>query len=114
MATTYMKGPGIDNWKHAQIKLLKYRVKHDGIDKTNEVLWMEFEDNFKKMYTETTSKQDAWIKLKMLTITNDDLDRYITNYDNLIKRAEVNAYGEWALKIFKRELKKQLRLAIMR
>jgi hypothetical protein len=108
-ATTYMKGPGVDNWKHAQIKLLKYRVKHDGIDKMNEALWMEFEDNFKKMYTETTSKQDTRINLKTLTMTNNDLDGYITDYDNLIEWVEVNMYGEWALKIFERGLKKQLR-----
>ena len=73
-----------------------------------------FEHDFKKVFTDTTQKQDAYIKLKELKMEGDDLQTYTAKHEALVHRAGWDLKGEAAMETFKNGLKRQLGLAVLR
>ena len=65
MALSYMKGDKIWDWRRAAAKQLDDDVD-DGIPENNERRWENFKRTFQDCFTDTTKKQDAYLKLKNL------------------------------------------------
>jgi hypothetical protein len=84
MAISFMKGPKVRDWTRAQVKDLDDKIDIQGIDPNNETLWKEFKKSFLRAFTDTTSRQDAYAKLKTLKMEGDDLDTYIATHENLV------------------------------
>ena len=72
------------------------------------------EHNFKKAFTDTTQKQDAYIKLKELKMEGDDLQTYAAKHEALVHHARWDLKGEAAMETFKNGLKRQLGLDVLR
>jgi hypothetical protein len=88
MAISFMKGKKVWDWMRNQVKLLDDRVDRQGVVPEYEGLWNEFEKDFNRAFTDTTSKQDAYVKLKTLKMEGDKLDNYIAAHENLVLHAE--------------------------
>jgi hypothetical protein len=116
MAISFIKGPNVRDWARAQVEELEYKIDPVGrnMQPAEETIWKEFKRNFLDAFTDTTSKQDAYLKVKNLKMNNDDLDSYIATHRNLVLRAGWDQDGEAALESFKNGLKQQLHLAIIR
>jgi hypothetical protein len=116
MALSFIKGPNVKDWTRAQRRDLEHKVNvnHRNVRPYEEVLWREFEQDFMRMFTDSTSQQDAYNRLKNLTMTNDDLDSYINAHRNLIARVGWNLEGDGSVEKFRSGLKRQLHLAILR
>jgi hypothetical protein len=114
MATSFMKGEKVRDWVCAQRKPLQKRVDKEHYSENSEHLWECFEYNFKKAFTDTTQKQDAYIKLKELKMEGDNLQTYAAKHEALVHRTGWDLKGEAAMETFKNGLKKQLGLAVLR
>lgn len=114
MAISYMKGSKVRNWTRAQVKLLDDRVDNVGYSPADEFLWRTFEKDFKSAYTNTTEKQDAYVKLKHLQMTGDDLDSYTAEHEELVRLAEWDLDGDGSVEAFHNGLKNGLKLAILK
>ena len=113
MALSYMKGEKIWDWRRAAAKQLDDDVD-DGIPENDERHWENFKKTFQDCFTDTTKKQDAYLKLKNLRMQGDDLDTYISQHRLLVQKAGWNIAGDGARDIFGEGLKLGLKLAILR
>lgn len=113
MALSYMKGDKIWDWRRAAAKQLDNDVD-DGIPENDERHWENFKKTFQDCFTDTTKKQDAYLKLKNLRMQGDDLDTYISQHRLLVQKAGWNIAGDGARDIFGEGLKLGLKLAILR
>ena len=86
MAISYMKGERNQNWNKKQVKKFDECINDFRWLVNNEKLWKHFVEDFKKAYTNTTDKQDAYISLQELKMTGGDLDTYVADHEALIKR----------------------------
>lgn len=105
MAIFFMKGPKVQDWTCSQVKALDYKVDNLGEDLADEKHWREFKKAFHRAYTDTTSKQDAYAKLKELKMDGDNLDTYIAIHENLIHKAEWDLQGDRSIELFQNGLK---------
>ena len=112
MALSYMKGDKIWDWRRAAAKQLDDDVD-DGIPENDERHWENFKKTFQDCFTDTTKKQDAYLKLKNLRMQGDDLDTYISQHRLLVQKAGWNIAGDGARDIFGEGLKLGLKLAIL-
>ena len=114
MAISYMKGSKVRNWTCAQVKLLDAQVDDVGHSPTDEYLWRAFKKDFKSAYTNTTEKQDMYVKLKSLRMTGDDLDSYMAEHKELVRLAKWDLDGDGSVEAFHNGLKNGLKLAILK
>jgi len=114
MAISYMKGAKVRNWTRAQVKILDERVDSARHAPNDEYLWNAFEKDFKSAYTNTTQKQDAYVKLKDLKMIGDDLDSYTADHEELVRLAEWDLDGDGSIETFHNGLKHGLKLAILK
>ena len=64
LAISFIRGPQIDNWAKEQKDALKAKLlPPQSIAQMDEVLWTEFEDRFRTMFTNTAKEQQAYQKL---------------------------------------------------
>ena len=113
IALSYLKGDKIKNWRHMQLAAIRKYVAEGG-DPNDEYIWRRFEKDFRSAYTNTTEKQDAYVKMKDLRMTGGDLDQYISDHENLAFLAEWPEEDHGAIESFIEGLSPGLRLAILK
>ena len=86
MVISYMKGEKNRNWNKKQVKSLDERVDDFGWSLDDKKLWKHFVEDFKKAYTNTTDKQDAYVAIQDLKMTGGDLNTYVADHEALVKR----------------------------
>ena len=101
MALSYMKGEKNRNWNKKQVELLDERVDDFGWPPEDERLWKRFVEDFKKAYTNTTDKQDAYNTLQELRMTGGDLDNYVSDHEALVRRIGWAVDSEVSIESFK-------------
>jgi hypothetical protein len=74
----------------------------------DDALWAWFENLFRLAFTDTTKHKDALTKLLTLRMTRDDLDSYITNFNNLRETSGWERDSQGTLLLFQRGLKPAL------
>jgi hypothetical protein len=84
------------------------------LDPSNEILWMEFMEDFDRVFTDTTQAQDALTKLKTLKMTGDDLDSYMATHESLILHAGWDLNGDGVAESFHYRLKDGLHASIIK
>jgi hypothetical protein len=62
MVLTYIKGPKVDDWQEAQLE----ELENSNLIPDDEALWTNFEQKFKKAYTNSNKKRAAYDKLMSL------------------------------------------------
>ena len=114
MLLSYLKGDKIKNWRRMQLAKIRKSTREEGVDMNDEDLWKDFVSDFKTAFTNTTEKQDAYVKLKDLRMTSGDLDQYIADHENLAFLAEWPEEDHGAIESFVEGLSPGLRLAILK
>ena len=113
MALSYMKGDKIWDWRRSAAEQLDEQID-SGKSYNDETLWENFKQTFEQSFTDTTKKQDAYLKLKNLRMQGDDLDTYMALYRQLVLKAGWDITGDGARDTFSEGLKLGLKLAILR
>ncbi|KAH9000575.1 hypothetical protein EDB86DRAFT_3075046 [Lactarius hatsudake] len=116
LALSYIRGPKVDDWGDKVSKELDDSVTTHvlKLDEKDEVLWSSFEKAFKDAWTDTLSEQNALQKLTTLTMVGDDIDSYITTFDQLSIAAGWDPDANGTIEFFKRGMKKGLLVACLR
>ena len=110
-ALTFIEGDAIDSWKGDQLERLNDCVARGYIesDKTH---WDEFEEAFKKVFTNTNEKSEAYQELTCLK-QGDNLNTFITEFKCLVKLAGIDTDSHGVIELFKGGLKSGLTKSII-
>jgi hypothetical protein len=109
MALSYIKGERVNDWQEEQLnKLDQTTLSH-----TDETLWTNFETAFKGAFTDSNKKQTAYEKLKEHKMIGDDVDSYISQFENLIAKAGWSRTDAGTIDLFQEGLKEGLKRAIL-
>ena len=111
-----LKGTKVEDWVNNQAVQLREKVnrKSDPIAKINKVLWKDLKEAFEDNYAYTCQIGQAHSDLGQLKMNGDQIDEYITKFENLLKCAEIPRSKVGAIEKFHNGLKKGLRVAILR
>jgi len=114
-ALSLMRGPNIDDWVNDQVLSIRESTTRaqNPIDRNDPQLWNNFNTAFTNAYTDTAKKQTAYQKLMALKMFKDDLDSYISTFNNLCKQANYDCAAEGTMHIFAQGLKPSLLQAIL-
>jgi hypothetical protein len=90
-ALSYIKGPMVEDWVNSQAETLERcvdttRIPH--VAETDEVLWTEFESDFKSAWKDTARTQSAYDQLMKLQMKELDIDSYNATFERLANAAE--------------------------
>lgn len=86
-----MKGPLVKDWVNAQDRILENQVditKTSHVLKSDEILWVEFEQAFKSAWKDTAKSQSGYNQLMKLTMRDLDVDTYMVMFERLAATAE--------------------------
>jgi len=110
-ALTFIEGDNVDSWKGDQLEKLNNRVA-GGYVEADETHWTQFEDAFKKAFTNTNEKAEAYQELTRLK-QGESLDTFITEFKRLVGLAGIDADSHGVIELFKNALKSGLTKAII-
>ncbi len=83
---SYIWGPLIDDWVQEQAQWLVDQIQ-GGVLQTEENLWRTIDTRFRQAYTDTAESTKAQHELKSLHMTKDNLDDFISRFQNLANKA---------------------------
>src|SRR6266702_301730 len=83
---SYIRGPLVDDWVQEQAQWLVDQIT-TGVLQTEENLWRTIDTRFRQAYTDTTKSAKAQHKLKRLHMIKDNLDDFISKFQNLANKA---------------------------
>ena len=89
-ALSYIRGTLVEDWVNAQDEWLEKRVdptQRGHLARSDEALWLEFVDNFKTAWKDTSKVQTAYDKLMKLTMEGWDVDSYNVTFNRLASAA---------------------------
>ena len=89
-ALSYIQGTLVEDWVNAQDEWLEKRVdptQRGHLARSDEALWLEFVDNFKSAWKDTSKVQTAYDKLMKLTMDGWDIDNYNITFNRLASAA---------------------------
>ena len=108
---TFIEGDTIDSWKGDQLEKLNDCVT-GGYLETDKTHWDEFKEAFKKAFTNTNEKVEAYQELTCLK-QGDNLNTFITEFKCLVKLTGINTDSHGAIELFKGGLKSGLTKSII-
>jgi len=83
---SYIRGPLVDDWVNEQAEWLMNQVQ-TGVAHGEENLWRMIEIRFRQAYTDTAEKVKAQHQLRDFRMKGDDIDTYISTFQNLARKA---------------------------
>jgi len=83
---SYIRGPLVDDWVDEQAEWLMNQVQ-TGVAHAEENLWRSIEIRFRQAYTDTAEKAKAQHQLQNFSMKGDDIDTYISTFQNLARKA---------------------------
>ena len=113
VALSYIKGPHVNDWVAQEAKKMVDRVyrrphnnppiplTHHADDK---VLWNDFITNFKSMYMDAASEEQAYMDMMKLEMKGDEIDEYIAAFEYLLIQAGWERDTRGSLEMFKQGL----------
>jgi hypothetical protein len=112
---SYIKGPNVDDWVAEQVDALNEKTTRaqNCLDRTDEVLWNDFNTAFTTAFTDTAKEQVTHQKLMALKICKDNIDSYITTFGSPVKVAGYNCNAKGTMHLFAQELRPELLRAIL-
>jgi Retrotransposon gag protein len=81
LCLSYITGPKVDAWVKQKREWLKSQVKHQRRSFNNEGIWEDFEEDFRKAFTDTDTNLTAFEKLHNLRMVGSDIDSYIAEFE---------------------------------
>jgi len=115
-ALSYIRGPLVGDWVNAQDQWLEGRIdrsKPHSVAETDEVLWSEFEANFKAAWRDTAKTQNAYDQLLKLTMQGNDIDTYTATFERLAAAAEWEPDAKGTIARYREGLRRNIHRKIL-
>ena len=100
---SYIRGPLVNDWVQEQAQWLVDQITA-GVLQIKENLWHTINTRFRQAYTDTAESAKAQHKLKMLHMTKDNLDDFISRFQNLANKAGYDLDQQVTLNLFQNGL----------
>jgi hypothetical protein len=98
---TYIQGPIVNKWVKGVNAWLRGQIINQRWHPTNKRLWNEVFDSFNRQFANVMEQEDAQAALaKGLQLEKGDLDKLITEYEQLVHHAGYNINQDLVLRIF--------------
>ncbi len=104
---SYIRGALVDDWVQEQAQWLVNQITA-GVLQTKENLWQTVNIRFRQAYTNTAESSKAQHELKMLHMVKDNLDDFISQFQNLANKAGYNLDQQVTLDLFQNGLPNNL------
>jgi hypothetical protein len=98
---TYIQGPIVNEWVKGVNAWLRGQIIHQGWAPTDERLWAEVFDSFNRQFANVMEQEEAQAALaKGLQLEKGDLDKLITEFEQLVRHAGYDINQDLVLRIF--------------
>jgi hypothetical protein len=98
---TYIQGPVVNEWVKGVNAWLRGQIIHQRWAPTDERLWVEVFDSFNRQFANVMEQEDAQAALaKGLQLEKGDLDKLITEFEQLVRHAGYDINQDLVLRIF--------------
>jgi hypothetical protein len=98
---TYIQGPVVNEWVKGVNAWLRGQIIHQGWAPTDERLWVEVFDSFNRQFANIMEQEDAQAALaKGLQLEKGDLDKLVTEFEQLVRHAGYDINQDLVLRIF--------------
>jgi hypothetical protein len=98
---TYIQGPIINEWVKGVNAWLRGQIINQRWAPTDERLWVEVFDSFNRQFANVMEQEDAQAALaKGLQLEKGDLDKLITEFEQLVRHAGYDINQDLVLRIF--------------
>jgi hypothetical protein len=98
---TYIQGPIVNEWVKGVNAWLRGQIIHQQWAPTDERLWVEVFDSFNRQFANVMEQEDAQAALaKGLQLDKGDLDKLITEFEQLVRHAGYDINQDLVLRIF--------------
>jgi hypothetical protein len=98
---TYIQGPIVNEWVKGVNAWLRGQIINQRWAPTNERLWIEVFDSFNRQFANVMEQEDAQAALaKGLQLEKGDLDKLITEFEQLVRHAGYDINQDLVLRIF--------------
>jgi hypothetical protein len=98
---TYIQGPVVNEWVKGVNAWLRGQIIHQRWAPTDERLWIEVFDSFNRQFANIMEQEDAQAALaKGLQLDKGDLDKLITEFEQLVRHAGYDVNQDLVLRIF--------------
>jgi hypothetical protein len=98
---TYIQGPIVNEWVKGVNAWLRGQIIHQGWAPTDERFWAEVFDSFNRQFANIMEQEDAQAALaKGLQLDKGDLDKLITEFEQLVRHANYDINQDLVLRIF--------------
>jgi len=104
---SYIRGHLVDDWVQEQAQWLVDQIQ-GGVLQTEENLWQTIDTRFRQAYTDTAESAKAQHELKSLHMTKDNLDDFISRFQNLANKAGYDLDQRVTLNLFQNGLPNNL------
>jgi hypothetical protein len=98
---TYIQGPIVNEWVKGVNAWLRGQIIHQGWAPTDKRLWAEVFDSFNRQFANVMEQEDAQAALaKGLQLEKGDLDKLITEFEQLVRHTGYDINQDLVLRIF--------------
>jgi hypothetical protein len=98
---TYIQGPIVNEWVKGVNAWLRGQIINQRWAPTDERLWIEVFDSFNRQFANVMEQEDAQAALaKGLQLEKGDLDKLITEFEQLVRHANYDINQDLVLRIF--------------
>jgi hypothetical protein len=98
---TYIQGPIVNKWVKGVNTWLRGQIIHQRWAPTDERLWIEVFDSFNRQFANVMEQEDTQAALaKGLQLEKGNLDKLITEFEQLVRHAGYNINQDLVLCIF--------------
>jgi hypothetical protein len=98
---TYIQGPIVNEWVKGVNAWLQGQIIHQRWAPNDERLWVEVFDSFNRQFANVMEQEDAQAALaKGLQLDKGDLDKLITEFEQLVRHAGYDINQDLVLRIF--------------
>jgi hypothetical protein len=98
---TYIQGPTVNEWVKGVNAWLRGQIINQRWAPTDERLWVEVFDSFNRQFANVMEQEDAQAALaKGLQLEKGDLDKLITEFEQLVRHAGYDINQDLVLRIF--------------
>jgi hypothetical protein len=98
---TYIQGPVVNEWVKGVNAWLRGQTIHQRWAPTDERLWVEVFDSFNRQFANIMEQEDAQAALaKGLQLEKGDLDKLVTEFEQLVRHAGYDINQDLVLRIF--------------
>jgi hypothetical protein len=98
---TYIQGPVVNEWVKGVNAWLRGQIIHQRWAPTDERLWVEVFNSFNRQFANIMEQEDAQAALaKGLQLERGDLDKLVTEFEQLVRHAGYDINQDLVLRIF--------------